>query len=51
MLISDGTRVASVKPISPRNTGESRAISVIEPPGTFGTPAAMFGSTPSRMVP
>jgi len=49
-LMSDGTRVASAMPVSGRNT-PSRATSVIEPPGTFGTPALISGSTPNRMVP
>ena len=49
-LISDGTRVASAMPTSGRNAPR-RATSVTEPPPTFGTPAAMPGSTPSRMVP
>ena len=30
--------------------GTSRAISMIGPPGTFGTPARTFGSTPRRFV-
>ena len=47
---SCGWRVASARPVSTRNA-PSRATSVIEPPGTFGTPAFTAASTPSKMVP
>ena len=48
---STGWRVARLRPVRMRNAGLMRAISVMEPPGTLGTPALMLRSTPSRMVP
>ena len=50
-LMSDGRRDASAIAPSRRNTGLRRTISMIEPPGTFGTPALIAGSTPRKIVP
>ena len=40
-----GVRVSSDKPTRIRKLGDRRAISMIGPPGTFGTPARMSGSS------
>lgn len=49
-LYSDGLRVIREIPTSGRKL-PNRAISMIDPPGTFGTPARMSGSSPRSCTP
>ena len=48
---SGGVRPTRLSQTSGLNTGERRTISMIEPPGTFGTPARTFGSIARNFVP
>jgi hypothetical protein len=48
---SGGVRPARASQTSGRKLGLSRAISMIGPPGTFGTPVRMAGSTANSVVP
>jgi hypothetical protein len=50
-LQSEGTRDASAMPTSARKAGLRRAISMMAPPGTLGTPARMSGSTAMNLTP
>jgi len=50
-LRSAGTLEASAMPTNTRNEGLSRAISMMGPPGTFGTPARMESSRASNFTP
>jgi hypothetical protein len=50
-LVSGGVRLSRLSVTSPRKAGLSRAISMIDPPGTFGTPSRTFDSTARNFVP
>ena len=48
---SDGIRLASPMPTRGRKEGLRRAISMIAPPGTFGTPARSESSSARSLMP